>query len=41
MRDLAALIGRLSGYDGQVVWDATKPDGQPRRAVDARRAREV
>jgi GDP-L-fucose synthase len=39
MRDLLALICRLTGYHGQVDWDASQPDGQPRRKVDAQRAR--
>jgi GDP-L-fucose synthase len=41
MRDLVALICRLTSYDGQVVWDASQPDGQPRRKVDAQRARQL
>ena len=38
IRDLAELIGRLMGYEGALVWDATKPDGQPRRCLDTSRA---
>ena len=38
--DLAAQIGRLMGYRGRFVFDATKPNGQPRRALDVTRARE-
>jgi GDP-L-fucose synthase len=38
IRDLVELIVRLTGYDGEVRWDATKPDGQPRRALDTSRA---
>lgn len=34
VRDLAALIKRLTGYKGKVVWDKTKPNGQPRRRLD-------
>ncbi|MBV9133924.1 MAG: GDP-L-fucose synthase [Chloroflexi bacterium] len=41
MRELVALIGRLTDYAGEIVWDTTKPDGQPRRTVDGRRAREL
>lgn len=41
IRDLAELIGRLVGWDGQLRWDATKPDGQPRRRVDSTRAHEL
>jgi GDP-L-fucose synthase len=40
MRDLAALIGRLCGYQGEIVWDASQPNGQPRRRLDVSRARE-
>jgi len=38
IRDLAALIARLAGFEGAVRWDATKPDGQPRRRLDTSRA---
>ena len=38
IRDLAALIGRLTGYEGRFVWDASKPNGQPRRALDTSKA---
>jgi len=38
-RDLAGLIGDITGYGGKIVWDPTKPDGQPRRAVDGSKAR--
>ena len=40
IRDLVALIGELTGFDGEIVWDAMKPDGQPRRCLDVSRARE-
>lgn len=39
IRDLTHLIAELVGYSGEVVWDASKPDGQPRRALDTSRAR--
>jgi len=39
-RDLVPLIIRLTGFAGEVRWDATKPDGQQRRALDASWARE-
>ena len=39
IRDLVSLIVRLTGYGGEVRWDETKPDGQPRRALDTSRAR--
>jgi len=38
VRDLLELIGSLAGYEGAVRWDATKPDGQPRRCLDTSRA---
>ena len=40
IRDLVGLIARLTGYEGKVVWDATKPNGQPRRMLDVSRAKE-
>jgi GDP-L-fucose synthase len=38
IRDLAELIARLSGYTGRLVWDTSKPNGQPRRCLDTARA---
>ncbi len=38
IRDLAVLIARLTGYQGKIVWDTSKPNGQPRRALDISRA---
>jgi GDP-L-fucose synthase len=38
IRDLAELVGRLMGFQGEVRWDPTKPDGQPRRSLDTSRA---
>ena len=38
IRDLTHLIGEMTGFTGEVVWDATKPDGQPRRKLDTSRA---
>jgi len=40
IRDLTDLIVRLTGFPGKVVWDASQPDGQPRRMLDTGRARE-
>ena len=40
IRDLVELIARLTRFEGTLRWDATKPDGQPRRALDTSRARE-
>jgi len=41
IRDLAETIRRLTGFDGEIVWDASKPDGQPARYLDVGRAREL
>ncbi len=38
VKDLVELIARLTGFAGKIVWDATKPDGQPRRCLDVSRA---
>jgi GDP-L-fucose synthase len=40
MRDLAEKIARACGYEGKLVWDATRPNGQPRRMLDVSRAKE-
>ena len=40
IRELTERIARICGFTGEIEWDAGKPDGQPRRAVDASRARE-
>ena len=38
IRDLVDLISDLTGYHGEIRWDTTKPDGQPRRSLDVSRA---
>ncbi len=38
IKALTETIARLIGYDGDVVWDSSKPDGQPRRALDTSQA---
>jgi GDP-L-fucose synthase len=40
IRDLAARIARATRFEGQFVWDTSKPNGQPRRRLDVTRARE-
>ncbi len=40
IKDLADLIAELSGYEGEIVWDTSKPNGQPRRALDTQRAKD-
>jgi GDP-L-fucose synthase len=39
--DLAAMIQGITGYEGEVVWDTSRPDGQPTRYLDVTRAREL
>lgn len=39
IKDLAELIKNLTGFKGKIVWDRSKPDGQPRRKLDVSRAK--
>jgi GDP-L-fucose synthase len=41
IRDLVALVASACGFQGGILWDHSKPDGQPRRCVDASRARQL
>jgi len=38
IKNLVNLICQLTGFEGEIIWDATKPDGQPRRCLDTTRA---
>jgi GDP-L-fucose synthase len=38
IRELAGLVARLTGYCGELVWDGSRPNGQPRRRLDVSRA---
>jgi GDP-L-fucose synthase len=38
IRDLVPLVARLCRFDGEIAWDPTKPDGQPRRMLDTSKA---
>jgi GDP-L-fucose synthase len=40
IKHLVEKIADLTGFEGELVWDTTKPNGQPRRALDTTRARE-
>jgi len=40
IRELVYLIAELTGYEGKIIWDTSKPDGQPRRCLDVNRAKE-
>ena len=41
IRDLVALVAELMGFEGEIVWDASMPNGQPRRKLDVSRAQEL
>ncbi|MGB7925633.1 MAG: GDP-L-fucose synthase [Pyrinomonadaceae bacterium] len=41
IRELAHLVAELTGFRGELVWDESKPDGQPRRRLDTMRAKEA
>ena len=41
IKDLAEKIVALTGFEGEIRWDDTKPDGQPRRCLDVSRAKEL
>lgn len=40
IKDLVEMIARMTGFEGDFVWDKSKPNGQPRRALDISRAKE-
>lgn len=40
IKDLWTMIARLTGFSGEVIWDTSKPNGQPRRKLDVTRARD-
>lgn len=41
IKDLVETIAELAGYQGRLVWDSSKPNGQPRRGLDTSRATEL
>lgn len=41
IKELVEVIARLTGFSGEIRWDASKPDGQPRRCLDTQRAKEL
>ena len=41
IRELAETIAELTGFEGEIVWDASMPNGQPRRRLDTSRAAEL
>ena len=40
IKELVELIAEITGFDGEIKWDTSKPDGQPRRCLDVNRAKE-
>jgi GDP-L-fucose synthase len=40
IKELTELVAKAAGFEGEIRWDPTKPDGQPRRCLDVTRARE-
>ncbi len=41
IKDLAHLVVRMTGFEGKIVWDTSKPDGQPRRCLDTSKAEKL
>jgi GDP-L-fucose synthase len=41
IRDLAQMIAAEVSFTGTIVWDSTKPNGQPRRCLDVSRAKQL
>ena len=41
IKDLLELIARLTGFEGEILWDTSKLDGQPRRCLDTSKAEQV
>jgi GDP-L-fucose synthase len=41
IKELASIIQRLTGFEGKMVWDRSRPDGQPRRMLDVSRAEKL
>jgi nucleoside-diphosphate-sugar epimerase len=41
IKELAALIAKATGFNGEINWDTSKPGGQPRRMLDTSRAKEA
>jgi len=40
IKDLVKLIAELTGFEGEIKWDTSKPDGQPRRCLDVSKAKQ-
>jgi len=40
IKDLVNLVAQLAGFEGKIIWDTTRPDGQPRRCLDTSKAKQ-
>ena len=41
IKELVEMVAELTGYQGEIVWDTSRPNGQPRRSLDTSRAKEL
>jgi len=41
IKELAELVSRLAGYQGEIIWDTGRPDGTPRKVMDVSRLKEI
>ena len=41
IKDLVEMVAKLTGFEGEIVWDTSRPNGQPRRSLDTSRAEEL
>ena len=41
IRDLAGMVARVVGYEGEILWDTTKPNGTPRKLLDVSKAKDL
>jgi GDP-L-fucose synthase len=41
IKDLASLVAKKAGFTGEIIWDSTKPDGQPRRCLDVTKSKSL
>ena len=41
IRELSETVAEVTGFEGEIVWDTSMPNGQPRRSLDASRAEEL
>ena len=41
IKELTELVAKVVGYEGEILWDATKPNGTPRKLLDVSKSREL